>query len=55
MWTGTFGFVPKGLNDSSDPTELAEVLAVYCLGYRKNRTVPLGDGMIVVGRRVLRP
>ena len=53
MWSRFCGqvsrvaFVPKGLNDGS--------LAVYCLGYRKNRTVPLGNGMIVVGRRVLRP
>jgi hypothetical protein len=25
-------FVPEGLNNGSDSTELAEVLAVYCLG-----------------------
>jgi len=40
-------FVPKGLNDSS--------LAVYCLGMRKNRTVPLGNGVVGVGRNILRP
>ena len=31
MQTGTSGFiVPEGLNDSSDSTQLVEVLAVYC-------------------------
>jgi hypothetical protein len=25
-------FVPEGLDECSDSTELAEVLAVYCLG-----------------------
>jgi hypothetical protein len=40
MWTGSDGllsrrdlrvFVPEGLNDRSDSTELAEVQAIYCL------------------------
>jgi len=28
-------FVPEGLNDRSDSTELAEVQAIYCLGQAK--------------------
>ena len=38
--------VPKGRNDSSDSTELAEVLEVYCLGMQKKSNSPLGNGMI---------
>jgi hypothetical protein len=31
MWTGASGFfVLKGLHESSDSTELAEVPAIYC-------------------------
>ena len=37
--------VPKGLNEGSDSTELAEVQAVYCQGYTAGRSLPSGYGM----------
>ena len=37
------GFIPEGLHDRSDSTELAEVLAVYCLEAPKNEACPIGD------------
>ena len=48
MWSRFRGqaggvFVPKGQNDGSDSTELAEVLAVYCLEWVVKRVVrPVG-------------
>ena len=39
-------FVPEGLNDRSDSTELAEVLTVYCQGPAHKRIRPVGCGMI---------
>jgi hypothetical protein len=46
MWRRFYGqvsgkvFVPKGLDDSSDSTELADVLAVYCQGMQETEPVP---------------
>jgi hypothetical protein len=48
-------FVPKGPDDSSDSTELAEVLAVYCLGMRKKPNRPVRERYDWVGGNILRP
>jgi hypothetical protein len=54
MWTGTFGFVPKGLNEGSQ--------ANYCLECVLKKIRPVGYGMswstgafIAQGRRTLPP
>jgi hypothetical protein len=36
------GFVPKGPNDRSDSTELAEVQAIHCLEHVQSRIRPVG-------------
>jgi hypothetical protein len=47
LWIGLGKrFCPEGVNDSSDSTELAGVLAVYCLGMQKKSKRPVGIGMI---------
>jgi hypothetical protein len=48
-------FVPQGLNDRSDSTELAEVQAIYCLEPGQHRSRPVGDGVIGYPRLISRP
>ena len=51
IWRGIRGqvlrvFVPVGLDDRSDSTELAEVQAIYCLEHTQLRIHPVGHGLI---------
>jgi len=41
-------FVPEGLNDRSDSTELAEVQAIYRLERDQSRIRPVGYGLILI-------
>jgi hypothetical protein len=43
---GLSDFVPEGLNDGSNSTELAEVQAIYCLVSMQKGNRPVGHGMI---------
>ena len=38
--------VPEGLDEGSDSTELAEVLAIFWQGSAQKESVPLGYGMM---------
>ena len=42
---GLSDFVPEGLNDGSDSTELAEVQAIYCLAPMQKGNRALRDGL----------